>query len=89
MTLCSNCPFSQEVPVLSIVLKYPTYHFISFFIGNFSYLYVWAFCLHMCICITCMSGGWRGQKKASDPPRLESQVVVSHPEDAQNCTLVF
>jgi hypothetical protein len=37
--------------------------------------YVWMFCLHLCLCTTCMNGG---QEKASDPLELEFQIVVSH-----------
>lgn len=29
---------------------------------------LWVFCLHRCLCNTCMSDACRGQKRSSDPP---------------------
>ena len=45
---------------------------------NKKVLCVWVFCLHVCLCNTCMLGTYRSQKKMSDPLHLELQMVVSH-----------
>lgn len=36
------------------------------------------FCLHVCICTTCVSGASRGQKRVSDPVELELQMLLSY-----------
>ena len=50
----------------------------SFYFKGLFFVYVWMFCLHVCLCITCMPGAHRGQKRASDSLELELQMVVSH-----------
>lgn len=40
-------------------------------------LYVGAFCLHVCLCTTSMSGDQGAQKKSMDSLNLELQVLVS------------
>lgn len=35
------------------------------------------FCLHVCLCIMCMPGAHKSQKKALDPLPLELQKIVS------------
>ena len=45
-------------------------------------LCVWIFCLHVCLCIMCVPGACRGQKRASDPVELELQIVVRCHVDA-------
>ena len=35
------------------------------------------FCQYVCVCITCVSGAHRGQKKRSDSLELKLQMVVS------------
>lgn len=37
-------------------------------------LCVWVFCLHVCLCPTCMAGVCEGQKRALDPLKLELQM---------------
>lgn len=36
------------------------------------------FCLHVCICTTCVPGASSGQKRVSDPVELELQMLVSY-----------
>jgi hypothetical protein len=38
---------------------------------------VWVFCLHPCLCTTCMPETVRGQKRESDPLDLGLQMIVS------------
>ena len=45
-------------------------------------MYVWAFCLHVCLCTTYMPGAYGVQKRVLDPLELELQTVVSHHVDA-------
>lgn len=40
-------------------------------------LYVGAFCLHVCLCTTSMSGDQGAQKRSTDSLNLELQVLVS------------
>lgn len=35
------------------------------------------FCLHVCICATCMLSAFGGQKKALEPLELQLQIVLS------------
>lgn len=50
---------------------------IFFFAISFiTILCVWVFCLHVCLCTTCVPGACR--KKSLCPLRLELQKVVSH-----------
>lgn len=37
---------------------------------DFIFILLWVFCLHVCVCITCMSGAQRGQKRVLDPLEL-------------------
>lgn len=47
------------------------------FIFTFA-LHVLIFCLHVCMCITSMPGTRGGQKKASDPSKLETQTTMTY-----------
>jgi hypothetical protein len=49
-------------------------------------LCVWVFCLHVCLCPTCMAGVCEGQKRALDPLKLELQMLVNHYVGAGNQT---
>lgn len=51
--------------------------------------FVWVFCLHARLCITCTLGGHRGQKKVSNPLEGEIQLLVSYNIGAGNWTLTF
>lgn len=42
------------------------------------------FCLHVCQCTTCILGALGGQKKASGPPGLELQMIVSSHVGSRN-----
>jgi len=52
-------------------------------------------CMHLqewvllCLCLTSMPGGHRGQKRTSDPPATGLWMVVSHRVGAGNWTQVF
>lgn len=46
------------------------------FLGSFVFLYVWMFCLEAYI-LTCSCSTQGGQKRVSDPWRLELQTLVS------------
>lgn len=41
-------------------------------------LWVWVFCLHVCLCTICMPDAHENQKTASDSLELVLQKVVSH-----------
>lgn len=45
--------------------------------------------MHVCLCTTCLSGAYRGQKRASDLLGLQLQMVVSCHMGAGNQTQVF
>jgi hypothetical protein len=49
-------------------------------------LCVWLFCLHVCLCTTCMPCACRGQKRASDPLEVELKTVGRHHVGAGNQT---
>lgn len=48
-------------------------------------LCIWVFFL-LCICTNCVSGAFRGQKRASNHPELELLVISNHNIDAGNWT---
>jgi hypothetical protein len=41
------------------------------------FLCAWFFCLHICLCITCVPGEHENQR-VSDPMELVIHIVVSH-----------
>lgn len=45
------------------------------------------FAYNVYMCATCMPGAHRGQKKGSDPPKLELQMIVGHHVGSRNWTL--
>lgn len=47
--------------------------------------HIWDFCLHMCLCDTCMTESERGM----DPPELELKKVMSHHIIAETLTQVL
>lgn len=49
--------------------------FFKMLIG-FGHVYVWVFCLHVCICTMCKLNALRGQR--SDPLEVELQVDGNH-----------
>lgn len=54
-----------------------------------SFLCAWVFCLHICICATCVLNVPGEQKWVSDPLELKSQVVSSCHVGAQHGTQLF
>jgi hypothetical protein len=42
----------------------------------FSFICVWVFCLRECLCTRCMPDTHRGQKRVSNPLRLDLEMVV-------------
>ena len=52
-------------------------------------LYIWVFCMHMCMCTTQMPTAPKDQTRASDSLRLELQMVISHYVGAGNQTRVL
>lgn len=55
---------------------------LSSFQFNFSCM--WTFCLHVCLCTTCMYGAHRDQKRVSDTLKLELHTVVDHHEGIES-----
>lgn len=41
-------------------------------------LCIWVFCLHVCMCIPCVSGTYRGWKMWLDPIEVESWMAAGH-----------
>lgn len=41
------------------------------------FLYFYVLCLHVCLCSTCMAGGWGDRKRVCDLLELELQIVTS------------
>ena len=62
---------------------------ICFFFKDVLILYVWVFCLHVCLCTTCMLDTHRGQKRVSDSLQPELHMVVSCSVDAGNQTFIL
>lgn len=50
-------------------------HLVIYYFFKFN-LCVWVSCLCVCLCTTCVPGTSRGQKRVSDPLKLESQAAV-------------
>lgn len=46
---------------------------------NFIILYLWVFCLYVCLCTICVPRTWVGQKRGLDSLELELQMAVSYP----------
>ena len=57
----------------SFIKYYSNYSTMSIFFKDLFIFILHGFLLylHLCICTTCMSSFFRGQKRASDPPQLE------------------
>lgn len=56
------------------------------------FLYIWVFCLHICLCTTqhtYMSGAYRGQTWPPDPLELQLQIIVRHHVDGGDQTWVL
>lgn len=55
----------------------------------FLILYIWVFCLQLCMCTTGMPGALGGQKKALGPEELELWRVVNYHMGSGNGILFF
>lgn len=53
-------------------------NFFKMLIG-FGHVYVWVFCLHVCICTTYMLNDPRDRNRVSDPLEVELQMDVNEP----------
>lgn len=64
---CSLGPYSKSMALFN--------SFINFI------LWVWVFCLHVCVCILCSPSPWRSET-VLDPPGLELQMDVGNRDQA-------
>lgn len=55
--------------------------FWNFLLDLFILIFVWALCLYVCICTTCVLGNCGSWKRASDPLGLELQMLINHHVD--------
>jgi hypothetical protein len=60
------------IDLKNVVISLLFFRDLSIFI-----LCVWAFCLYLCICTTCMPSAHGGQKRVSNSLNLESQIYVT------------
>jgi len=81
-----------EPPPTCIIILHIDMHTnpCTIFVANFlRCIYVWVFCLYVCIYTTCMPSASRSQKKMCNPLKLELQTVVKQGVGARTQTHVL